>query len=88
MVIAREPASAIIAAVRAASPSLPAGSWAEPAVKTIFTLSCGSTDFCCSSRTPGLEPAAAGGGRTGGAALLEAAANAAAGLTEPIDGAR
>ena len=46
MVIARDPASAIIAAVSAARPSLPAGSWAEPAVKSSLTFSCGSTDFC------------------------------------------
>ena len=61
-VIAREPASAIIAAVSAASPSLPAGSWAEPAVNSSFTLSCGSTDFCCDDAEldAGVAPAAGG----------------------------
>src|SRR5262249_2818545 len=40
-----EPASAIIEAERAARPSLPFGSCADPAAKTSLTLTCGSAFF-------------------------------------------
>src|SRR6185295_8356045 len=45
MRIAREPASLIISAERAASPSFPGGSFTEPVVKSSFIITFGRTDF-------------------------------------------
>src|SRR5713226_2103322 len=87
MGIAFDPALAIIAAVRAANPSFPAGSWAEPTVNSSLTSSWGSTDFWSTNRTllvvvdAACGAAARGGGPT-------AAANAVAGLRVPTSGAR
>src|SRR4051812_1312072 len=67
MVIEREPASAIIAAVSAASPSLPAGSCDDPTVKRSLTSSCGRTDFCSIRRRSPLPLGV--DGKLGGAAL-------------------
>src|SRR5262245_12306517 len=53
IVIARDPASVIMAAVSEASPSSPAGSCAEPTGNRNFNWSCGSGDFCNTSGTSG-----------------------------------
>src|SRR5688572_25873767 len=42
MRICRDPASETMDAVRAARPSFPLGSWADPALNSSFTVSCGS----------------------------------------------
>jgi hypothetical protein len=69
-----------MAAVSAASPSLPIGSCADPAVNSSFRLSWGSTDFWTVSRS-GASLEGAAGGSAGAAGLAPAASNATAGLT-------
>src|SRR3954464_6002858 len=83
-VMVREPASAIIDAVSAASPSLPAGSCADPTLKSSLKLSWGSTDFCWTIGTSGPLPFAAGTGAAAGAGA--GAASGAAGFSAESDG--
>ena len=62
IVRAREPASLTIAAARAARPSFPFGSWAEPTANSSFTSSCGSFVRCTSGESATASPVAGAGG--------------------------